>query len=86
MRQKSSFRFGRWIVLTLAACILAGCIPKTIVWSPDGGTAAIASDNGLYVCDTNGVLAGPFASNVTAMAWFPDSARLAIARSVKYSS
>ncbi len=81
MKQKLT-RFLRFCATGAAvalALVLAGCITKRIVWSPNGSHAAILSDQGLYLCDTNGRLSSLLVTNVVLAEWFPDSRRLALA-------
>lgn len=86
MSAPKSSRWKLWLSLVAGAGLLAGCIPKNIIWSPDGKTAALLSSEGLYLCDSNGVLSSLVATDVVAAAWYPDSSRLAVARTAKQNS
>ena len=67
------------LLLAGALVALAGCYTQQhIVWSPDGRSAAVITSDGLCLCDTQGNLSGLLRSNVTTVAWFSDSRRLAI--------
>ncbi len=72
----------------LAVLLLAGgCrIEERMVWAPDGTRAAVRLPEGLCLMDPNGQLAAPLASNVTAVAWLPDSRGLVLARSLPVST
>ena len=67
----------------LAALLLAGgCrVEERMVWAPDGMRAAVRLPEGLCLMDTTGKLSAPLASNVTAVAWLPDSCGLVLVRS-----
>lgn len=73
-------------ILLALLVTLAGCIPKRVVWSPDGKIAAVLGEQGLYLCDGDGTLSGVLVSNVQVVAWFTDSRRLAIAREESFDS
>ena len=77
-----------WSAFILIALVLvvAGCVPKRIVWSPDGKLAAVLGDNGLYLCDPAGKLSDMLVPDVHVVEWFADSRRLALVREVKYKS
>lgn len=69
----------------LAAAALSGCIPKKIVWSPDGRRAVVVANKRIYLCDENGNLSAPIVEDVaddtmTPVAWFPDSRRILVVR------
>ncbi len=65
--------------LCVCACIsITGCYPKRIVWSPDGQTAAICSDHGLFFANAQGTLGTRMYDRVVRAQWFPDSKHLAI--------
>lgn len=70
-------------VWALAALLLAGgCrVEERMVWAPDGTRAAVRLPEGLCLMDTAGKLSAPLASNVTAVAWLPDSRGLVLVRS-----
>lgn len=74
----------RILVSVAMAAVLAGCIPKRVVWSPDGKLAAVVGNDGLYLCDEDGNLSQRVAegveTEVTAAAWYPDSRRLLVVR------
>jgi hypothetical protein len=73
-------RFGaRWSVFCFLV-LLAGCVTQRIVWSPDGKQAAVIAGDDLYLCDPEGNLSSRLLSQVSIVAWFRDSRRLAIAR------
>jgi len=42
--------------LTLLLLLLAGCLEKRVVWSPDGSRAAVITEDGLYISDAEGKL------------------------------
>ncbi len=68
-------------VLGLVA--LVGCVPeKRVSWSPDGRWATVRAGDGLYLCDPNGKLSERVAEHVTSVAWFADSRRVLLSRSV----
>lgn len=73
------------LILTLAAALLVGCLPKKrIVWSPDGRMAAVVTDNDLRFIDGEGaVLPLRLAGAVKQCAWFPDAGRIVAAFSTK---
>ena len=85
---KYNIKMRSWIsgVTLLALLILVGCIPKRVVWSPDGQQAAVLGDDGLYLCDTNGKLTGLLVPKVQSVQWFADSKRLALAREITCSN
>jgi len=77
---KPAFRIA---TVALLAAILAGCVPKKIVWSPDGQQAAVVANRQLYLCDADGNLSAPIADGVeddtlSPVAWFPDSQRVLV--------
>ena len=59
--------------------LLVGCAFQRIVWSPDGRQAAVLAGDGLHLCDGEGNITDLLLTNVTTVAWFKDSRRLAIA-------
>ena len=59
--------------------VLAGCLEKRIVWSPDGNRAVVITDEGLYLSDVDGKLSA-LLPNVYLGAWLSDSRQLVIAR------
>jgi len=71
------------LTCALALCALTGCIDKKIVWSPNGEEAAVIAEGGLYLCDSNGALSALLVPDVRMAAWFPDSKRLVVSRSVE---
>ncbi|MBI2496821.1 MAG: hypothetical protein HYV75_02450 [Opitutae bacterium] len=75
-----------WAPLALMLLLLAGCLEKTLVWSPDGSHAAVIGPDGLYLCDAGGKLTGLLAPDVYLAAWLGDSQQLVLARSRKTGS
>ena len=75
-------------IFVLLLLFVSGCFEmnKHVVWSPDGKWAAIATDDGLYMCDADGKLSGKLLSDVKVVAWFPDSQRLALSQTITYDS
>jgi len=57
-----------------------------MIWSPDGARAAVRLPQGLCLMDANGVLSPPVASNVTAVAWLPDSQGLVLVREISVTN
>jgi hypothetical protein len=72
----------------LAALLLAGgCrVEERMVWAPDGTRAAVRLPEGLCLMDADGKLASPLSTNVTAVAWLPDSRGLVLVRSLAVST
>jgi len=64
----------------LVLVLLAGCLEKHLVWSPDGKRAAVIAKDGLHLCDPEGKLTPLLLPDVYEIAWFSDSQRLAVAR------
>jgi hypothetical protein len=83
-------RNPNWLrpALTLVAVVIvvAGCASERIVWSPDGKHAAVIGGKGLYICDPDGKLSDLLVPDVVLAGWFPDSERLALARTVEYKT
>lgn len=69
--------------LALGLLLLAGCLEKTLVWSPDGSRAAVIGQEGLYLCDAGGQLSSLLGPDVYRAAWLGDSQQLVVAREVK---
>src|SRR5512134_233189 len=72
-----------WVLLVFAgvACVLLGCVPRRLFWSPNGRHGAVlGQDNGLYLCDPAGKLSKLIAPDVQLVAWFPDSKRFIATR------
>ena len=67
----------------LLVLLLAGCLEKHVVWSPDGSRAAVIARDGLYLCDTDGKLTPLLLPGVYQAAWLGDSRRLVVARKRK---
>jgi len=70
----------RLISLALALAFVVGCLPtKRIVWAPDGRTAAVVSDHGLYMIDGKGAVLPPhFEGAVAECSWMPDGSKLIV--------
>lgn len=70
-------------LFTVCLALLAGaaCIPeKRVVWSHDGKTAAISTNNGLRFADDDGkLLDARLDCSAARPAWYPDDRQLAIA-------
>ncbi|MBI5381086.1 MAG: hypothetical protein HZA31_04230 [Opitutae bacterium] len=66
--------------LALVFLLLAGCLEKTLVWSPDGQRAAVLVKDGLRLCDAEGKLTPVLAPDVYRAAWLGDSQQLVVAR------
>lgn len=82
MKIKSSLCISRRLLivpLTLLLLLLAGCLEKRLVWAPDGSTAAVITEDGLYLSDAEGKLS-PMLANVYLAAWLSDSRQLVVAR------
>ncbi|HQE43661.1 MAG TPA: hypothetical protein PLM77_10725 [Phycisphaerae bacterium] len=62
-----------WLVLAVMVTVFLGCVPRRLFWSPDGRHGAVIGTEGLYLCDPQGRLSEPVATNVELVAWFPDS-------------
>ena len=60
--------------------LLAGCLEKHLVWSPDGRRAAVIAKDGLHFCDPEGNLTPLLLPEVTQAAWLGDSERLVLVR------
>ena len=82
LSQRIRAPFAVRILVAAALLVLAGCVTQRVVWSPDGKQAAVLSEDGLYLCDAEGTISGLLLPDVTAVAWFQDSRRLAVDRSV----
>ena len=79
---------ARIAIAAVLAAILAGCVPKKIVWSPDGRRAAVVAARRLYLCDADGTLSAAVVDRVDGdtlapVAWFPDSQRILVVREEK---
>jgi hypothetical protein len=72
--------------LALGLLLLAGCLEKTLLWSPDGSRAAVIGQGGLYLCDADGKLSDLLVSGVYRAAWLGDSQQLILAREQKATS
>ena len=82
LSQRIRAPFAVRILVAAALLVLAGCVTQRVVWSPDGKQAAVLSEDGLYLCDAEGTISGLLLPDVTAVAWFQDSRRLAVDPSV----
>lgn len=82
LSQRIRARFGAKMLVSTLFLVLAGCVTQRIVWSPDGKQAAVLTDEGLYLCDADGEISGLLLPDVTTVAWFKDSRRLAVDRSL----
>lgn len=79
----------RWAAcfFSMTMCLLpGGCLPKHIVWTPNGQTAVIWNDHGLFFCDAMGNISSNVCDNVVRAAWFPDGERLALEVSTHVTS
>lgn len=72
--------------LALVLLLLAGCLEKTLLWSPDGSRAAVIGQDGLYLCDADGRLSALLVPGAYNAAWLGDSQQLVIARRTKQDS
>jgi len=72
----------RLCALPLAAVLLllAGCLEKNLLWSPDGRRAVVFGPDGLYLTDAEGRLSSLLAPGAYRAAWLGDSRQLVIAR------
>jgi hypothetical protein len=70
----------------LLILLLAGCLEKHVVWSPDGNRAAVIAKDGLHLCDADGKLTSLLLPGVYQAAWLGDSRRLVVARQRKADS
>ena len=83
-------KFAAW-PLALLLFLLAGCLEKHLVWSPDGQRAAVIAkggtdaEDGLYLCDAEGKLTARLVPAVYRAAWLGDSQQLVVARAQKSS-
>jgi hypothetical protein len=83
MKLNKTPRYWSSPLLVALLVVLAGCVTKRIVWSPDGKQAAVLGEKGLYLCDEEGKLSELLVPDVALAEWFPDSRRLALMRAVK---
>ena len=67
--------------LALVFLLLAGCLEKNLLWSPDGSRAAVLGPDGLYLCDSDGKLSALLVPGAYRVAWLSDSQHLVVARS-----
>lgn len=67
-------------IALLLILLLAGCLEKHVVWSPDGSRAAVIARDGLRLCDPEGTLTPLLLPGVYQAAWLGDSRRLVVAR------
>lgn len=74
------FRAAAAGIAVALVLVCAGCLEKRVVWSPDGGHAAVIGEAGLYLCDGDGRLSALQLPQARVVAWFGDSRRLAVAR------
>ena len=77
-------RLARLALLPLAVAflLLAGCLEKIIVWSPDATRGAVIyPKQGLMLCDAAGKLSPVLMPEAYRVAWLSDSQRLVVARS-----
>lgn len=63
--------------------LLAGCLEKNILWSPDGRRAVVFAQEGLYLTDGDGRLSSLLAPGAYRAAWLGDSRQLVIARRIR---
>jgi Tol biopolymer transport system component len=71
------------LAMAMGVMVLVGCVPeKRVSWSPDGRWATVRAGDGLYLCDPNGTLSERIAEHVASVAWFSDSRRVLLSRSV----
>jgi hypothetical protein len=85
---KTTTRTKPWRVfvaapMLLLLLLLAGCLEKHLVWSPDGTRAAVIAKDGLHFCDVDGKLTPLLVPEVYQLAWLGDSQRLVVARERK---
>jgi hypothetical protein len=66
--------------LALVLLLLAGCLEKNLLWSPDGSRAAILAEDGFHLCDAAGKLSAVLVPEVYRAAWLGDSQQLILAR------
>lgn len=73
------------LILSLVVSLLAGCFPKKrIVWSPDGGMAAVITDRDLrFINADGGILPLRLSGPVGQCAWFADGKRIVAVQSTK---
>jgi WD40-like Beta Propeller Repeat len=71
-----------WFAI-LGALLLGGCVPELYVWSSDGQSMTVLSDEGLRIADAQGNLNPSFMEGVHQVAWFPDSKRLLVSKTVQ---
>jgi hypothetical protein len=64
-------------VLVAFSTAIFGCLPKQIVWSPDGKRAILIA-GGLYLWQTDGSLSAERYEGWTGGPWFPDSRRIVV--------
>jgi hypothetical protein len=77
----------RWMAWTVAAIVVAGCVPELYTWSPDGKWVTVISDKqGLRVADSTGKLLPQAVPDANSAAWFADSQRLLVSRNITVAS
>ncbi|MBX3735711.1 MAG: hypothetical protein KF715_03395 [Candidatus Didemnitutus sp.] len=78
----------RLCVLPLAVVLLllAGCLEKNLLWSPDGRRAVVFGQEGLYLTDADGRLSPLLVPGANLAAWLGDSQQLVVARSQRVGS
>lgn len=76
----------RAMIIGLATILLTGCLPEQrMVWSPDGGAAAVLSKDKLLLAMPDGNLT-PITEGVSTVNWMPDSQRLIVVRKRDYTT
>ena len=72
-------RNASFIAVTIACLLATGCVPKNwIVWSPDGKTAAVLSDDGLQLAQPNGKISPVLNPTAVAATWSPNGKQLLV--------
>lgn len=75
------------IAAIIASLALVGCVPeKRVIFSPDGRSAAVAAQDGLYLTDAVGRSRVRIAEDGKPLTWSPDSKRLFASTSRKIAS
>ncbi|MDG2123397.1 MAG: hypothetical protein P8J87_06860, partial [Verrucomicrobiales bacterium] len=69
----------RLAATALAGFALCGCYTKRVVWSSDGGVAAVHGGDGLYLADAGGEISERWLAGECVFDWVPGSRRLVVA-------
>lgn len=83
MKTQSRSRLPLATLATALVVLLAGCLEKHLIWSPDGTRAAAIAKDGLHFCDPDGKMTPLLMPGVCEAAWLGDSQGLVVARQRK---